>query len=82
MGDEVSKFAELMRARLNEKNEKYQGKTWKDASIDELFSHLQEEVKELQETIQSHDTFQNIENEAVDVANMAMMIVDVSGGLK
>ncbi|MCK5605453.1 hypothetical protein KAR91_26410 [Candidatus Pacearchaeota archaeon] len=82
MGDEVSVFAELMRSRLQERDKKYHGKTWKDDTIESLFIHLQEEVKELTEVLQSGGTLNDIRNEAVDIANMAMMIVDVSGGLK
>ena len=82
MSDEVLRFAKLMQSRIDDRNEKYQGKTWKDATVESLFTHLQEEVKELTEAIQSGGTFRSVKIEAVDVANMAMMIVDVCGGLE
>lgn len=81
MRTEVKKFAELMDIRINVKQEKYGGDTWKEASPQGLLNHLKEEVQELQDALNASN-INNAMIEATDVANLAMMIVDVCGGLK
>jgi len=87
MRTEIQKFSEIMNNRLVQRQEKYGGDTWKEASINGLFQHLESEVKELAEALDYGSGDSNITRKAViareaaDVANMAMMIVDVCGGL-
>lgn len=67
-----------MNSKLDQRQEKYAGDTWKEYHVLELLNHLELEVKELREAV---DNNSNISEEAVDVANMAMFIADICGGL-
>jgi len=81
MRNEVKTFAELMDTRITIKQKKYGGDTWKTATPQGLLNHLKEEVQELQDALNA-DNLDNVVIESTDVANLAMMIVDVTGGLK
>lgn len=78
MRTEVQKFAELMERKLQKREAKYPNGWKKDTAIG-LFRHLKEEVDELQTRLVMHSNNDVIASEAIDVANMAMMIVDVLG---
>lgn len=80
MRAEIKKFAELMDKRITEKQKKYGGDTWKTASVEGLLIHLEDEVRELRMAFEA-DNADNLKVEAVDVSNLAMMMIDVSGGL-
>lgn len=71
---EVAEFAQLMERELRA-NEHKGG--WKTCSAMSLHCHLQEEVVELLQAVLHGDPDQ-ITEEAADVANMAMMIADVT----
>jgi NTP pyrophosphatase (non-canonical NTP hydrolase) len=53
-------------------------KHWDEVSFQYLLMRLKEEIKELEEVIDSDylDTFARVIDEAADVANFAMMIAD------
>lgn len=66
---EVMWFARKMEEKLREND--FKGH-WSDSSEQDLLDGLKEEVRELYAAI----TLNEIVDEAVDVANMAMMIAD------
>ena len=76
MRNEVQKFAELMEKKLQKREAKYPN-GWKNDTALGLFRHLKQEVDELEAQLVSHSPNDAIASEAVDVANMAMMIADV-----
>lgn len=80
MRAEIEIFANLMNDRMDLRHKKYGGDTWKKDSLQGLMNHLKDEIEELQDALDS-DATDNIIEESVDVANMAMMIADVAGGL-
>jgi NTP pyrophosphatase (non-canonical NTP hydrolase) len=74
-----------MEAKLEENRHKGDREGWQRDHARALFIRLQEELKELELAIdrpvelrRSHE----IRSEAADVANFAMMIADVAGGLE
>lgn len=76
----VMSFARAMEAKLKE-NEHKGG--WHDDLPDELMARLHEETEELENAIhpaRNRDP-RRVLREAADVANFAMMIADVCGGL-
>lgn len=77
---EVRAFAEVMEAQLRRNDHK---PGWKHDEPDALLKRLREETEELQEVCdeQTSDSGPEILREAADVANFAMMIADVCGGL-
>lgn len=75
---EVDQFAHAMKEKLRKREKDYPD-GWKSSNIHTLFEHLLSEVDELQKSIS--DGTSSILNESVDVANIAMMIADVSGEL-
>ena len=75
----LNRFHTTMFVKLSEKQ--YKG-GWEDLSPSELLSMLKVEVKELEEALDKENTNRrDIAREAADVANFAMMIADVCGGL-
>ncbi len=73
---EVQEFAQMMEKKLRAKD--YKG-GWQDESIEDwLFPALWEEVLELALAIRENKSEVLIAEEAVDVANFAMMIADVT----
>lgn len=80
MRSEIEIFVNLMNDKMDLNHKKYGGDTWKKDSLQGLMNHLKDEIKELQDALNS-DAADNIVKESVDVANMAMMIADVAGGL-
>jgi hypothetical protein len=68
----VLRFAVIMEEKIQKCNKK-QGKhdTWKEITQTQLFSLLEDEVKELKHALLSGE---NVEEEAADVANFAMFI--------
>jgi len=74
---EVAAFAGLMEDRLRRHDERRGADGWKGETLDFLFDQLQGEVDELQ-VARLPDA---IAEEAADVANYAMMLADVAGGL-
>jgi NTP pyrophosphatase (non-canonical NTP hydrolase) len=75
---EVRQFAKVMESRLRANDHK---PGWKQDIAPALFRRLQEEAAELDGAI-DFGTPGEIAKEAADVANFAMMIADVCGGLK
>lgn len=82
---ETTAFAQLMLLKLAKRE--FKG-DWRTMTIEELFVLLQDEVEELKDEVLEHlcaSSFgnrQSIVDECVDVANFAMFIADVVGGLK
>lgn len=74
---EVRLFAQLMERRLRENDHK---SGWKQDIAPTLFRRLQQETAELDGAIDFGRAV-DIVREAADVANFAMMIADVRGGL-
>jgi len=75
---EVAAFARLMEDRL-QANEQKGG--WKGCSVSWLFDRLMGEANELSHELEAR-AYMWVDKEAADVANFAMMIVDVCGRLK
>lgn len=75
---EVLAFARLMEAKLRTHDHDRGRQGWKDDDPKALYDRLLDEVKELAFELWNKGTA----DEAVDVANFAMMIADVVGGLK
>jgi len=75
---EIQKFSEMMDQKLNKRQAKYDGDTWREYKVQDLLDHLELEVIELRKAV---DTNTNISEEAADVANMAMFVADVCGVL-
>lgn len=76
---EVAAFAELMELTLRRNDHK---PSWRADSAGQLLARLHDEVSELSACVEccaAHDL--SAVSEAVDVANFAMMIADVLGGL-
>lgn len=74
----VYAFAHLME-RVLQQNDHKGG--WEDDTPGWLYIRLCDEVLELGTAIEN-GTFEDIWKEAADIANFAMMIVDVTGGLQ
>jgi len=74
---EVAAFAMLMEAELRKHDDR---PGWKHCNLDWLLGRLREETGELSDAVFIRG--QHTAEEAADVANFAMMIADVSGGLK
>jgi len=77
--EEIILFTEIMIDRLNVKNEEYGGKTWKIATPHHLINHLRKQVDKLEKCVMEKN--KKISEKSADVANFAMMIADVCGGL-
>lgn len=85
----VQRFAEVMEAKLRENDHKG---GWEEDSPSDLFARLMEESNELERSFEPvagcvpvvHDAAlaSKVAREAADVANFAMMIADVCGGLR
>lgn len=77
---EVAKFARLMEAKLKENDHKG---GWKHCDVGWLLMRLGEEFDELIKALYpKEERIPNVvASEAADVANFAMMIADVVGGL-
>ena len=78
MRREVRWFAERMEAELCAND--YKG-GWEDMLLADLLTRLREEVEELAEAVKMRAATAHVISEAADVANFAMMIADVNGGL-
>lgn len=78
---EVARFAVMMELKLRENDWK---ESWKHSSPEFLIRRLQQEYRELVDAVIYGDnpTPQHIAQEAADVANYAMMVADVRGGLE
>ncbi len=72
---EVLAFARLMEAKLR-KHDVRMGQSWKDDDPEALFLRLKQEGQELWWALGGDG---DVVGEAVDVANFAMMIADISG---
>ncbi len=75
---ELDAFADLMEKVLRRNDHKGH---WCACTTSYLFSRLVEEVGELGRSIDEERAKDRIRKEAADVANFAMMIADVVGGL-
>ena len=74
---EIKLFVDGMRYKLHANRHK--GK-WENLSSKDAFKHLEAEVKELKDAIEVEDEDRNLMNvlqEAVDVANMAMILFNI-----
>jgi NTP pyrophosphatase (non-canonical NTP hydrolase) len=76
---EVAAFAQAMERKLRTNDYK---SGWLTARPIWLLDKLQGELNELEDCVDGHATPSEICDEAADVANFAMMIADVLGGLK
>jgi NTP pyrophosphatase (non-canonical NTP hydrolase) len=79
----VRAFAELMEQVLRDNDHKG---GWEDEAASRLLDRLTQEVTEVREVLRRHDLpgpewQRRVAREAADVANYAMMIADVIGGL-
>jgi len=70
---EVKDFAYAMEAELVENDHKGH---WRDAPIEQLLDHLEDEVKELKAAIKLQMHPDEVLSEAADLANLAMMVAD------
>lgn len=77
---EVAAFAALMERELRTNDERRGRARWKDMSAIDLLSGLHRDAVKLHDALLAGDTAKIVE-QCADVANMAMMIADVSGGL-
>lgn len=68
---EVASFAALMEAAIRSKEKRYGREGWKTARPSELWEHFREEVAEFERAEGDRLLW-----EAVDVANLAMMLAD------
>jgi NTP pyrophosphatase (non-canonical NTP hydrolase) len=75
---EVAAFALAMEDKLR-KNDHKGG--WKDCTKQYMAMRLTQEREELRNAIQRGDPPEQIMKEAADVANFAMMVADIVGGL-
>lgn len=84
----VLAFAIRMEAKLEKNRHKGNREGWLKDDPDDLSSRLKQELVELDDAVFHEDWAQDSEgreriaNEAADVANFAMMIADVCGGVK
>jgi NTP pyrophosphatase (non-canonical NTP hydrolase) len=82
MRDEVRRFAEKMEEKLKVNDQKYKD-GWDNCSIDFLTYRLRQETAELFEALRIYYTNPHelskklVEDECADVANFAMMIMDL-----
>lgn len=78
---EVAKYAELMEQKLRANDHKGH---WRESSLSYLIARLREECGELIDAVlyEEGSTPDHITEEAADVANFAMFIADVAGGLR
>ncbi len=79
---EVLMFARLMERKLRRDDEKKGPGGWKASKARALFDRMLVEVVELDNTIRCNSGPEDVALEAADVANLAMMVADVAGGLK
>jgi NTP pyrophosphatase (non-canonical NTP hydrolase) len=77
----VLAFARRMEAKLEANRHKGNREGWLKDSPFDLFRRLRDEADELGEALRCRSESEVIANEAADVANFAMMIADVVGGL-
>ena len=73
----VRLFAEVMEEKLRQND--YKG-GWGNTAPGDLLLRLEQEAQELRDAIEMCDA-SAIRREAADVANFAMMVADVCGGL-
>jgi len=81
LGPEVAAFAVQMELKLRENDHKPH---WRESSLSYLIARLREECGELIDAAlyEEGSTPDHITKEAADVANFAMFIADVAGGLR
>lgn len=79
----VLAFAKRMEAKLDLNRHKGDREGWIDDSARALLKRLREETKELARALDGAESRrERAPDEAADVANFAMMIADVCGGVK
>jgi hypothetical protein len=88
---EVLAFAAAMQSELDANNAERGGRSWKHAGIGKLQSFLLDQIAQLNITVFEHrralsegspvPSGKSVVQRAADVANLAMMIADVEGGL-
>ena len=76
----VAAFTGLMLTKLRENDHKTH---WRDEDIDDLFKLLKGEVEELEVEMNKGEKYSpvKISRECADIANFALMIADLAGGL-
>lgn len=75
----LTRFNAAMLAKLRANSDRH----WADCTRGYLMQRLWEEVAELQEAVVTKGmSADEIRGEAADVANFAMMVADICGGLK
>lgn len=78
----VLRFAHEMEGKLAKNRHKGDREGWRKDDALALLKRLEDEVRELRDAVELRDTSERITGEAADVANFAMMIADVCGGLE
>ena len=89
MQKEVKEFANIMQGKLDKNkhkecdtlNQDGKGRTWKDCEPSWLLYRLRQEALELELSLNNESPVEEVAKECADVANFAMMIADVVGGL-
>lgn len=76
--DVVARFGSAMEVELNQNDHKLH---WSNYSAKWLLNRLRQEVRELAKAVEADSRPERILSEAADVANFALMIADVCGGL-
>lgn len=64
-----------MRAQIEKLEENSHKDDWEDMDLQTLFTHLCDEVDELEQEVTQNGTFLALRREAADVANFAHMII-------
>ena len=78
MRDVVILFALLMEEKLGANDHK---RHWSSFTVEYLLRRLRQEVGELERAVSEGQSPPDIGREAADVANFAMMVADLAGGL-
>lgn len=78
----VDAFADEMEAKLAENRHKGDRAGWSVMGFELLMSMLHVEVGELERALVAPGEAREVRRECADVANIAMMIADVAGGLR
>jgi len=84
----VKKFAKEMEAKLESNRHKGDRETWRKSTPESILVRLEEELMELEEEIdflklhpRDVAVRRRIVHEAADIANFALIIADICGGL-
>lgn len=73
----IQEFALKMNEKLDMRKNRYQPMAWKSMDLKRLIKLLKGELEELEESFNENNT-EGIREEAIDVANFALFIHEVS----